>query len=79
MKEHQYSSLESLASAKQCMIIDNDGKGNCQFEAIAHQLNLPHVDHMAVRQKAVSYLTHNLATVSLIDNNIIYQFPKKVD
>ena len=64
----RYKGLESVASAKQLMIIDNNGQGNCQFKAIAHQLNLPHVDHMAVRRKAVSYLTDNPTTVRHINN-----------
>ena len=56
--------LRRYASRNHLLVVDIEGDGNCQFRALAHQLQVRHlgeenIDHMTLRQGVVSYLREN--------------------
>ena len=68
--------LKKIASDKGLVISDNQGSGNCLFNALSEQLELVkgiRISHKELRRVTVKYIRENPQTVSLIAcRNYIY-------
>ena len=60
--------LRMIASDKGFEVVDNDGKGNCMFHALCHQLKYKkhlEISHQDLRKELVKYLLKHSKMVSM--------------